>query len=170
MLNPQVESTNYKIKDATNKDFDIGVFLVLLMKSKWLILAFFIFIFTSVFFYLRYSQTVYESKSVLQLDEGDAMSEVIQQTKLNTVENILAKTTEQIRSRQFLKRVVDKLDIGVTYLSEGTFKSNELYVANPYRILIRVKDPRVYQHKCYVEFKDDSDIIRLRNQYENMAW
>ena len=51
--------------------------------------------------------------------------------------------------------MVDKLDIGVTYLSEGTFKSNELYVANPYRILIRVKDPRVYQHKCYVEFKDD---------------
>jgi len=37
MLNPQVESTNFKIKDATTKDFDIGVFLVLLFKSKWLI-------------------------------------------------------------------------------------------------------------------------------------
>ena len=65
MLNPQVESTNFKIKDATTKDFDIGVFLVLLFKSKWLIGSYFIIVFSVVFFYLRYSQTIYESKSVL---------------------------------------------------------------------------------------------------------
>ncbi|MFZ9452522.1 MAG: Wzz/FepE/Etk N-terminal domain-containing protein, partial [Bacteroidia bacterium] len=161
MLNPQVESTNFKIKDATTKDFDIGVFLVLLFKSKWLIGSYFIIVFSVVFFYLRYSQTIYESKSVLQLDEGDAMSDVIQQTKLNTADNILAKTTEQIRSRQFLKRVVDKLDIGITYHSEGTFKSNELYLANPYRVLIHVKDPRVYQCKCYISFNESLSQCKL---------
>jgi len=50
MLNPQVESTNFKIKDATTKDFDIGVFLVLLFKSKWLIGSYFIIVFSVVFF------------------------------------------------------------------------------------------------------------------------
>ncbi|MFZ9550242.1 MAG: polysaccharide biosynthesis tyrosine autokinase, partial [Bacteroidia bacterium] len=65
------------------------------------------------------------------------------------------------RSRQFLKRVVDKLDIGITYHSEGTFKSNELYLANPYRVLIHVKDPRVYQCKCYISFNESLSQCKL---------
>ena len=153
MLDPQVETTNNQLKDITerlNTNIDIGVIAFLFVKSRIYIVLFILISFSLAFLYLRYSQPIYESKAVLQINDAQN-SDIL---KLNNFENNnkqIAEAIEQIKSRVFLKRVVEKLDISVNYFSEGTFKSNELYHKSPYLIKINPKEGIIYDQKIYVE-------------------
>lgn len=158
MLDPQVESTNNQLKDITerfNTNFDIGVIAFLFNKSKIFILLFFVISFSAAFLYLRYSQPVYESKAVLQINDANKADEILKLNNFDNNNNLIAEAIEQIKSKVFLKRVVEKLDISVNYFSEGTFKSNELYHNSPYFIKINPKPGIVYDQKIYVELSND---------------
>ena len=149
MLDPQVETTNNQLKDITerlNTNIDIGVIAFLFVKSR-IYIALFIFIsFSLAFLYLRYSQPIYESKAVLQINDAQN-SDILKLNNFENNNNQIAEAIEQIKSRVFLKRVVEKLDISVNYFSEGTFKSNELYHKSPYLIKINPKEGIIYDQK-----------------------
>ena len=153
MLDPKVESTNNQLKDITerfNTNFDIGVIAFLFNKSKIFIVLFFVLSFSAAFLYLRYSQPLYESKAVLQINDSKT-DDILKLNNYENGNNEIAEAIEQIKSKVFLKRVVEKLDISVNYFSEGTFKSNELYHQSPYLIKINPKKGIVYDQKIYVE-------------------
>ena len=155
MFNPQVESTNHQLKDITEKfssGFDIGVIAFLFNKSRiWIALAFII-SFSFAFIYLRYSQPIYESRAIVQINDANKADDILKLSNMGNNGNILAEAIEQIRSKVFLKRVVEKLDISVNYFSEGTFKNSELYHSSPYHVKINSKDGTVFGQKIYVEF------------------
>ena len=143
MFNPQVDSINTQLKDITekfNSGIDIGVLAFLFNKSKYIIITFFIISTLITFFYLRYSQPIYEAKAVLQINDGNKAEDILNISTGNENTNLIAEALEQIRSRIFLKRVVEKLDISINYFSEGTFKNNEVYNSSPYKIKINVKN------------------------------
>ncbi|MBL7932434.1 MAG: hypothetical protein JNL60_11055, partial [Bacteroidia bacterium] len=74
MFNPQVESTNNQLKDITEKfssGFDIGVIAFLFIKSRVYIALFFTVSFLLAFLYLRYSQPIYESRAIIQINDGN---------------------------------------------------------------------------------------------------
>ena len=128
MLDSQVETTNNQLKDITerfNTDFDIGVLAFLFNKSKFFIALFFVLAFSTTFLYLRYSQPIYESKAVVQINDSKT-DDILKLNSFENGNNVIAEAIEQIKSKVFLKRVVEKLDISVNYFSEGTFKNNEL--------------------------------------------
>ncbi|MEI6021474.1 MAG: polysaccharide biosynthesis tyrosine autokinase, partial [Bacteroidota bacterium] len=158
MFNPQVDSSNNNLKDITeklNQGLDVGVLAFLFNKSKYWIVSFFLVSSVCAFIYLRYSQSIFESTAVLQINDGNQASDIL---KINTGgenENILAEAIEQIRSKVFLKRVVERMDISVNYFSEGTFKNNELYHSSPYLVKINVKNPAVYGEKLYIELNNN---------------
>jgi uncharacterized protein involved in exopolysaccharide biosynthesis len=134
MFNPQVDSGNNTLKDITDKfntGVDVGVLVYLLHKSRWWIVLFFILSFFMGFLYLRYSQPVYESKAIVQINEGNQAGDILKLNSIDENSNLIAEAIEQVRSRVFLRRVVEKLDIGVNYFAEGTFKNNELYHSSP---------------------------------------
>ena len=158
MFNTQIDSTNSNLKDITeklNQGIDIGVLAFLFNKSKYYIFFFFLVAFVSAFIYLRYSQPIYESSAVLQINDANTAVDILNITKGNENNNILAEATEQIRSMVFLKRVVERIDISVNYFSEGTFKSNDLYHSSPYLVKINVKNPTVFSQKIYVELNEN---------------
>ncbi len=168
MLDPQVESTNNQLKDITerfNTNFDIGVIAFLFNKSKFFIALFFIISFSLAFLYLRYSQPIFESKAVLQINDANKADEILKLNNFDNNNNLIAEKIEQIKSRVFLKRVVEKLDIGVNYFSEGTFKSNELYHSSPYLIKINPKGGMSYGQKIYVELnpKLTGGVLKIGN-------
>ena len=153
MLDPQVETTNNQLKDITerlNTNIDIGVIAFLFVKSRIYIVLFILISFSLAFLYLRYSQPIYESKAVLQINDAQN-SDILKLNNFENNNNQIAEAIEQIKSRVFLKRVVEKLDISVNYFSEGTFKSNELYHKSPYLIKINPKEGIIYDQKIYVE-------------------
>ncbi len=158
MLNPQVESANNQLKDITerfNTNFDIGVIAFLFNKSKYIIASFFLVSFFVAFIYLRYSQPIFESKALVQIDDGNAADNILNLDNLNGDDDVVAKAIEQIRSKNFLKRVVEKLDISVNYFSEGTFKNNELYHASPYLVKLNLKKGAIIGQKIYVELNSE---------------
>ena len=171
MLDPQVESTNNQLKDITerfNTNFDIGVIAFLFNKSKFFIALFFLISFSIAFLYLRYSQPVYESKAVLQINDANKADEILKINSFDNSNNLIAEKIEQIKSRVFLRRVVEKLDISVNYFSEGTFKSNELYHSSPYLIKINPKQGIGYGQKIYVELnpKLTGGVLKIGNRLE----
>ena len=87
MLNPQEDSQN-QLKDITERfqsNFDLGVIYLLFNKSKLIILLFFIISFVSTFIYLRYSQPVFESKAVIQINNSNQSDDIL---KLNSLQII----------------------------------------------------------------------------------
>ncbi|MCE3260893.1 MAG: wzc, partial [Bacteroidetes bacterium] len=137
-----------------NNNFDIGIIAYLFNKSRIYIVLFFLVSFTIAFLYLRYSQPVYESVAILQINESNHADNILKLDNFEGQTNDLAKAIEQIRSKVFLKRVVEKLDISVNYYSEGTFKNNELYHQSPYLVKINPKSGIRYGQKIYVEINN----------------
>lgn len=68
--------------------------------------------------YIHYTQPVYESSSVIQ---------IVRENQANTLLNVqdfyesedISKDIELMRSEEFFKRVIDHLDLDVSYFSEG---------------------------------------------------
>ncbi len=170
MFNPQPSSSN-QLKDITerlNNNFDIGIIAFLFNKSKIFILIFFVLSFTLAFLYLRYSQSIYESKAVLQIIDSHKTEAILKLNNVENNENVLAEAVEQIRSKEFLRRVVEKLDISVNYYSEGTFKNNELYHSSPYLLKINPKSAISYGEKIYIELNNNltGGIIKVGGRSE----
>ena len=158
MFNPQVESANNQLKDITDKfnsGFDIGVIAFLFMKSRIYIVLFFIISFSLAFLYLRYSQPIYESRAIVQINDANQADDILKLSSIGNNGNVLAEAIEQIRSKVFLKRVVEKLDISVNYYSVGTFKNNELYDSSPYLIKINTKKGALFGQQIGVEINKD---------------
>ena len=157
MLDSRVETTNNQLNNITgrlNTNIDIGVIAFLFVKSR-IYFALFIFIsFSLAFLYLSYNQPIYESKAVLQINNAQS-GDILKLNNFENNSNDIAEAIEQIKSRVFLKRIVDKLDISVNYFSEGTFKSNELYHKSPYLIKINPKEGITYDQKIYVELNPE---------------
>src|SRR5687768_1604401 len=102
MFNPQVESTNSQLKEITekfNSGFDIGVIAFLFNKSRWWIIIFFVLSFTLAFLYLRYSQPIYESKAIIQINDVNRAEDVLQLSSMGDQSNLLAEAIERIRSK-----------------------------------------------------------------------
>ena len=158
MLNAKVDSEVDRYKERVERfssSIDFSLFLYLLLKSKYLIILFLVVISSLAFLYLRYSQPIYESKSKIQIISDNTASKVLQFGQVDANSNKIAEAIEQMRSKVFLKRVVEKLAIEVSYYTEGTFKSNELYKHSPYFVKVNVKNPDVYGIKQEIKFNDD---------------
>jgi tyrosine-protein kinase Etk/Wzc len=149
-------NNNDFVKEAEaklNSALDIGLLIHLFKKFKWLFLILFIISGVISFLYLRYSQPVFESKALLQINDNKT-EQVLRLDGINENDNTLAEAIEQIHSKVFLKRIVDKLDIGVSYFSEGTFKNSELYLSSPFLVKINLKNVSLEGQPIYVEMND----------------
>ena len=135
-----------------SSELDLGLVFYIFKKSLWIVVLLFIIALTSAFLYLRYSQPVYQSSAVIQINDNTEASKVLQIGTSESGTNKIAEAIEQIRSKIFLKRVVEKSDVQVSYFNEGTFKSNELYKSSPYLIKFNIKKSSIYGSKIYIKF------------------
>lgn len=139
-----------------NSALDVTLIIHLARKFKWFFLVMFMVSGLISFLYLRYSQPVYESKTLLQINDNKA-DQLLQLDGISQNDNIMAEAIEQIHSKVFLKRVVEKLDIEVSYYSEGTFKNNELYLSSPYLVKMNLKNKSLEGVPFYVELSEKLD-------------
>ena len=163
MMQPQGNNSLDKYRDRVSKfsgELDLGLVVYIAKKSLWFVLLFFIISMGIATVYLRYSQPEYQSSTIIQINENNQASEVLQMTKFETNgDNKIAEAMEQIHSKIFLKRVVEKSDVQISYFNEGTFKNNELYNSSPYFVKFNVKINTIYGVKIYIELPDFIEII-----------
>ena len=130
----------------------LGLIFYIIRRSLWFTIGFFILCISAAFIYLRYSQPVYESSAIIQINDNSEASQILQINKFDGNTNKIAEAIEQVRSKIFLKRVVEKSDVQISYFNEGTFKNNELYKSSPYFIKFNIKKNAIYGTNIYIKF------------------
>ena len=150
----EYQSYKQRLENFSN-NLDVGLLIDIIIKSKWWYVVFFSIASISVFLYLRYSERIYQSQTVIQIVNSDA-NQILQLNPLNSEgNNKVSEAIEQIRSKTFLERIVDILNLQITYFNEGTFKNHELYKNTLYLVDVNIKQDDIYGKKIYVQFNDD---------------
>ena len=155
MIHPKSENSSNNYKDIVsnfNNELDLGLVFHIFKRSLWIVLSLFVICLSLAFIYLRYSQTIYQASSIIQINDGQQASQILQLNKVEASSNKIAEAIEQMRSRIFLKKVIENSEFQISYFNEGTFKNNELYKSSPYFVKFNIKDNSIYGTKIYIKF------------------
>lgn len=130
---------------------------MLVRKNLWIIIALFVLSNLSAYLTLRWTKDVYESSSELKLDiKQDATALGIAQVVEDQNRNIIAGEIEQMRSKLFFSRVLDSLDLWVSYYSIGNVLEFEMYRASPFRIDYELSNQQCLDVPIYFDFLEDN--------------
>ena len=136
-----------------SSEFELGLFLHIAKQSLiWIFLLLGISL-SLAFLYLRYTQPIYQSKTIIQINSNNQANKVLDINKMYEEQDPLAASIEIIKSKVFLNRIVSSLNLYVSYFNEGTFKSSELYISSPVVVDMNIKDPSFYGKNIYLNFE-----------------
>ncbi len=135
-----------------SSEFEIGLFFFLLRKQLWLIFFFFLIALSIAFLYLRYTPQVFQAKSIVQVNNENQASRILNVESINEGSNDIAKSIELLRSKVFFRRVLSTLPLHVTYFAEGTFRANEHYKLNSFTVEATEKSAAILGVKIYIHF------------------
>ena len=90
---------------SLSKEFELGLFLFLIRKNIFWILLFFLIALTSVFLFLRYTPPVYESKTILQVNNENEASRILNVQNINESQQNIAKSIELLKAKVFFKKI-----------------------------------------------------------------
>lgn len=114
--------------------------LVLRKNLIWVLLILFL---TNIaaYIYLRYTKPVYESYSDLKLDVKNEVG-MLDFGRLKDVQNLnnLSGEIELIKSKLFFNKVIEAVDLKITYYAEGKVNDDERYKSSPIEVRGKLKD------------------------------
>jgi tyrosine-protein kinase Etk/Wzc len=158
MLQAQLTDTNENLERYKQRltnysgEFELGLFLFVAKRSLIWVFLFLAIALGGIWLYLRYAQTIYESSAVIQINtENNARMLNVDMMGMDD-QNNLAAAIEMIRSQEFMKRVLTKLPLQVSYYAEGTIKTNEHYKSSPYTVNFTIKDAAIHNVPITIEF------------------
>src|SRR5689334_15882768 len=124
------------ISQATLDSVDVHKMRAILKKNLIWMALIFVMTNAAAYLYLRYTKPVYEAESELKLDIKQDATEFgiknIQGENQNI--NMISGEIEQMTSRLFFNRVLDSVDLWVSYHSIGKLLNNEMYHASPFKV------------------------------------
>jgi len=178
MLQEDISKTNdnferYKERISNfSGEFELGLFLFIARKSLIWICLFFVIAFVGAKIYLRYTPPVYASASVIQVQTSNQANKLLNVENLYGAENTngLAEAVELLRSKVFLKRVLSKLPLAISYYTEGTLLNNELYTSSPFNVEVKYKNNSILGTKIYVAVNSNiSGVVNFSKDGQNYS-
>ncbi|MBN2669407.1 MAG: polysaccharide biosynthesis tyrosine autokinase [Bacteroidales bacterium] len=147
---------NDRIIPVINDQFDANVFFHIVKKSKWWVVAVFVFVFAFTGIYLRYSPRLFESSAVIQINNENSSSKILDIDNLYE-EDQLAQIVELMKSRQFLTKILQQLPLKISFYNKGTFLSEELYRRSPINVSYKIREQLAYNTPFYFEYIDNQN-------------
>ncbi len=117
---------------------DLEKFRAVVIGNLWWIILIFISCNVAAYLTTRWTKDIFESESELKLDiKRDASdlgikNSIIQDPNLD----IVSGEIEQIKSRSFFNKIIDSLDLRISYMSEGQVLHDEMYKRSPFQVMI----------------------------------
>src|SRR6478735_3993042 len=149
--------TKIKHIESTPEGIDLGKLGMVFRKNLlWIIL---IFLLTNSIAYLtiRWTKDLYESESELKLDIKQNATELGIKTIVEDQNlNVIAGEIEQIKSRLFFSRVIDSLDLSISYYSQGNVLKDEMYKGSPFHVKHFIKKNIPYDQPIYLNFEENN--------------
>lgn len=104
------------------------------------------------YIYIRYTKPVYESYSDLKLDvKSDANLLGFNTLKENQNLNNISGEIELIKSKLFFNKVIEAVDLNITYYAEGKINDEERYKNSPFEVRGTLKDEGFLDREIKVE-------------------
>lgn len=157
-------------KIFVNSTFDIDVAKIIFRRNWYWLLLFIVIAITSAFFYLRYTKSIYESKSLIQISSENQGADVLDFNKLED-ESSISKEIELLRSELLFRRALNDLDLKVSHYAEGDVLTERRYKRNSFRVIpLKLKDSSLVNHRIYVQEKDGQILVNLENHKRKGEW
>lgn len=142
------------IKTAPSPDsIDTEKLVAVIRKNLvWIIL---IFLVTNLIAYLtiRYTKDLFESESELKLDIKRDATELGIKTMIDDQNlNIVSGEIEQIKSKLFISKLLDSLDLSVSYYSVGQVLKDEMYKRSSFLVKPTIINPAHLDLPIYFDF------------------
>ncbi|MDX1629141.1 MAG: Wzz/FepE/Etk N-terminal domain-containing protein, partial [Fulvivirga sp.] len=151
------------IQNAQRDSIDIEKALSILRRSVIWIILIFIATITAAYLTVRWTKPVYESSSELKLDVKSEASE-FGLPSLSLTENknlnIISGEIELLKSKLFLNKVIETVDLDVSYYTAGHLLNDEKYTVSPLKVEYDLKDKSLYDHRIYIEIINEN-LFRL---------
>ena len=110
------------------------------------------------YLYLRYATPVYQINAVLLLKKEDKSlngESILSEKKALSDEKNIENEIETLKSRSLIQRVVDNLNLTVSYFQKGQVRSSEeVYTNSPIRLVARQLTPLAYKDPILVRIVD----------------
>ncbi len=105
---------------------------------------------------IRYTKPVYESKSILRLQFESEASALGLGTNLEALElNEISGEIELLKSKLFLSKVVEVINMDVSYYYYGEFLVDERYRNSPFVVSYKVKNTAFFDKPIDIEIRND---------------
>ncbi len=154
-MSSQQETYRRESQDILNS-FDPEKFIYLIRKKWWLLLVFFGVCLGVSYLIVRYTKPVYESKSILRLQFESEASSLGLGTNIEALDlNEISGEIELLKSKLFFSKVVDVIDMDVSYYYYGEFLVDERYRNSPFAVAFKIKNSAFYDKPIDVLLKDD---------------
>jgi tyrosine-protein kinase Etk/Wzc len=140
-----------------NQDLEFPLIMYIFRKNLIWIIAVLVVLLAFSFLYLRYTIPHYESATVIQLTEENTQLNFFEEKKMMNMNQTLASDIELIRSQVFIQRIVDSLDVEVTYFKDGRILDYDNYNQAGYHVTVFDNSPEVFGVPVYIKFNSTND-------------
>ena len=103
---------------SLTQDFELGLFLYLVNKIKWILVFIIILFFTFSLIYLRYKSETYKTQAYIQIAVKDEPLEFMMMNP-NSSNTNLSSELAIIKSQKLISKLIKELDLNIFYYSEG---------------------------------------------------
>lgn len=143
-----------------NKEFNPLILTTVLKRNWYWILVFPIIAFTLGYFYLRYTKPIYDSNSIIQIQETDQGKQVLNIENLNSSQNALSSNIELLKSPVLFQAAVNRLDLEVVFYNKGNVITSQLYGSSSlcYKDL-NIVDSAIIERKIEISGKKNNFFI-----------
>ncbi len=152
-----------KLQATEFEGVDVEKLKIVIRKNLLWIIGIFLAANLAAYLTIRWTKDVYESESEMKLDiKQDATELGIKAVVEDQNINIISGEIEQIKSKVFLNRVIDSLDIGVGYYSIGKVLVDEKYKYSPIRIEADHFPHAILDVPIYIEFEGGGSAFEIK--------
>ena len=142
-----------------NDTFEFGKFLHVVKQSFIYYIIIILLGIGGTFLYLRYTQPMYQAFTIIQTNE-EQTNDFLKTENLYG-RNSLSTTIELLRSQEFLKRTLVKLNLYTCYYAKGTVLTSELYNSAPFFVELEEIQSSFYNQPISVSIDKKTKLVEL---------
>ncbi len=170
MTSPSSSENNF-INDTTGLGgvtggltLDLEKVRITIRESIWVALAILILVNAGAFFYVRYTKPIYESSSTIKLEfKGNAQDLQLGIFRSdNDIKNYLSGEIAFIGSRNIAEKVIDSLNLHISYYQKGNITDDEKFPLTPFTVTnIQNISEGVRDQKIDAKFSLDNETFEI---------
>ena len=152
--------------DGFLSDLDFIRLLTIAQKQIFWLVFFFVFSICGAFFYLRYTEKVYDSDSIIKLDTKKEVSNLglnglsgNAEGGLQTSTSNLSGEIELIKSNMIFEKLIDILDLNLSFFAYGKVSYMERYKSAPFSVEFLSKKGIQYDTHYDVKIVDKKNFL-----------